>query len=41
MMETQFTSGEFFEQVICVEAGVVGDLRHPFGAAFLVERGEL
>ena len=41
MVETQFTSGEFVEQGICVEAGILSDLPHPFGTAFLVERGEL
>jgi len=34
MMETQFASGVFVEQGIRVEAGIVGDLLHPFGAAF-------
>ena len=33
MMETQLPSGEFVEQGIRVEAGVLGDLPHPFKAA--------
>ena len=33
-METQFTSGEFVKQGIRVEAGIVGDLPHPFESAF-------
>jgi len=34
MTETQFTSGELVKQGVCVEAGILGDLPHPFGAAF-------
>jgi hypothetical protein len=34
MMETQFTSGEFVEQGIRVEAGILGNLPHPFRTAF-------
>jgi hypothetical protein len=40
-METQFAGGELVEQGICVEAGCLGYLPHPFGAAFLVERDAL
>ena len=34
MMDTHFTGGELIEQRVRVEACVLGDLPHPFGAAF-------
>ena len=34
MMETQFTNGEFVEQGIRVEAGILDNLPYPIGAEF-------